>query len=32
VFLVPGLPKDMACYVFGISRMPVLMFAALPGT
>jgi len=21
VFLVPGLPKDMACYVFGISRM-----------
>lgn len=38
VFFVPGLPKDMACYVFGIGRMPGWIFAALstlgrlPGT
>jgi uncharacterized membrane protein YdjX (TVP38/TMEM64 family) len=38
VFFVPGLPKDLACYVFGIGRMPVWTFVAvstlgrLPGT
>ena len=38
VFFVPGLPKDLACYIFGISRMPFWTFAALstparlPGT
>ena len=38
IFLIPGLPKDMACYLFGMSPMPVWVFVAvstlgrIPGT
>jgi uncharacterized membrane protein YdjX (TVP38/TMEM64 family) len=38
IFLVPGLPKDMTCYLFGLSPMPFWVFAVvstlgrLPGT
>ena len=38
IFLTPGLPKDIVCYLFGISPMPFWLFAAastvgrLPGT
>ena len=38
VYLIPGLPKDMACYLFGISPMPLWLFALvstlgrIPGT
>jgi uncharacterized membrane protein YdjX (TVP38/TMEM64 family) len=38
IFLVPGLPKDMACYLFGLSPMPLWVFAVIstfgriPGT
>jgi uncharacterized membrane protein YdjX (TVP38/TMEM64 family) len=38
IYLVPGLPKDMACYLFGLSPMPLWLFALLstlgrmPGT
>ena len=38
IFLVPGLPKDMTCYVFGLSPMPFWVFAVVstvgrvPGT
>ena len=38
IFLIPGLPKDMTCYLFGLSPMPFWIFAAvstlgrLPGT
>ena len=38
VFLIPGLPKDIACYLFGLSPMPFWVFAAVstvgrvPGT
>src|SRR5262249_29433558 len=38
VFLIPGLPKDMTCYLFGLSPMPFWVFALastlgpLPGT
>ena len=27
IFLVPGLPKDMTCYLFGLSPMPFRVFA-----
>jgi uncharacterized membrane protein YdjX (TVP38/TMEM64 family) len=38
VFLIPGLPKDMTCYLFGLSPMPFWAFAVastlgrMPGT
>ena len=38
IFLIPGLPKDIVCYLFGISPMPLWVFAAvstlgrMPGT
>ncbi len=38
IFLIPGLPKDMACYLFGLSPMPFWVFAVVstlgrfPGT
>jgi uncharacterized membrane protein YdjX (TVP38/TMEM64 family) len=38
IFLVPGLPKDMICYLFGLSPMPFWVFALvstlgrIPGT
>jgi len=38
IFLVPGLPKDMACYLFGLSPMPFWIFVLastlgrIPGT
>jgi len=38
IFLIPGLPKDMTCYLFGLSPMPFWIFALvstlgrLPGT
>jgi uncharacterized membrane protein YdjX (TVP38/TMEM64 family) len=38
IFLVPGLPKDMTCYLFGLSPMPFWVFTVvstlgrLPGT
>jgi uncharacterized membrane protein YdjX (TVP38/TMEM64 family) len=38
IYLIPGLPKDMACYLFGISPMPFWVFAVastlgrFPGT
>jgi uncharacterized membrane protein YdjX (TVP38/TMEM64 family) len=38
IFLIPGLPKDIACYLFGISPMPFWVFAVIstlgriPGT
>src|SRR5215831_4814798 len=38
IFLVPGLPKDMTCYLFGLSPMPFWLFAVvstlgrIPGT
>jgi uncharacterized membrane protein YdjX (TVP38/TMEM64 family) len=38
IFLIPGLPKDMTCYLFGLSPMPFWTFAVvstigrLPGT
>jgi uncharacterized membrane protein YdjX (TVP38/TMEM64 family) len=31
IFLIPGLPKDMVCYLFGISPMPVWVFALVSG-
>src|SRR5215813_8837206 len=31
IFLIPGLPKDMVCYLFGISPMPLWVFAAVSG-
>jgi uncharacterized membrane protein YdjX (TVP38/TMEM64 family) len=27
IYLIPGLPKDMACYLFGVSPMPFWVFA-----
>ena len=27
VYLIPGLPKDIVCYLFGISPMPLWVFA-----
>jgi uncharacterized membrane protein YdjX (TVP38/TMEM64 family) len=38
VYLIPGLPKDIMCYLFGISPMPLWVFALvsslgrIPGT
>lgn len=38
IYLIPGLPKDIACYLFGLSPMPFWVFAVLstlgrmPGT
>jgi len=38
IFLIPGLPKDMACYLFGLSPMPFWIFVTvstlgrIPGT
>jgi uncharacterized membrane protein YdjX (TVP38/TMEM64 family) len=38
IYLIPGLPKDMACYLFGISPMPLWVFTLVstlgrsPGT
>ena len=38
IFLIPGLPKDMTCYLFGLSPMPFWIFALastlgrIPGT
>ena len=38
IFLIPGLPKDMTCYLFGMSPMPFWVFAVMstlgriPGT
>jgi len=31
VYLIPGLPKDIVCYLFGISPMPVWVFAIVSG-
>ena len=31
VYLIPGLPKDIVCYLFGISPMPVWVFALVSG-
>ena len=38
IYLIPGLPKDMVCYLFGISPMPLWVFTVVstlgrvPGT
>jgi len=38
IYLIPGLPKDIVCYLFGISPMPFWIFAVvstigrMPGT
>lgn len=38
IYLIPGLPKDMGCYLFGMSPMPLWVFALvstlgrIPGT
>ena len=38
VYLIPGLPKDLGCYLFGVSPMPFWVFAVvstlgrMPGT
>ena len=38
IFLIPGLPKDVVCYLFGMSPMPLWVFALvstlgrIPGT
>ncbi len=38
VYLIPGLPKDMVCYLFGLSPMPFWVFTLIstlgriPGT
>jgi uncharacterized membrane protein YdjX (TVP38/TMEM64 family) len=31
VYLIPGLPKDIVCYLFGISPMPFWVFALVSG-
>jgi uncharacterized membrane protein YdjX (TVP38/TMEM64 family) len=31
VYLIPGLPKDIVCYLFGISPMPLWVFALVSG-
>jgi uncharacterized membrane protein YdjX (TVP38/TMEM64 family) len=31
IYLIPGLPKDIICYLFGISPMPLWLFASLSG-
>ena len=38
IYLIPGLPKDIVCYLFGVSPMPFWVFAVvstlgrMPGT
>ena len=29
IFLMPGLPKDVTCYLFGLSPMPFWVFAVV---
>jgi uncharacterized membrane protein YdjX (TVP38/TMEM64 family) len=31
IYLIPGLPKDVVCYLFGISPMPLWVFAVVSG-
>src|SRR3972149_3783034 len=31
IYLIPGLPKDMVCYLFGISPLPLWVFALVSG-
>lgn len=31
IYLIPGLPKDVVCYLFGISPMPMWVFALVSG-
>lgn len=31
LYLIPGLPKDLVCYLFGISPMPLWVFALVSG-
>jgi uncharacterized membrane protein YdjX (TVP38/TMEM64 family) len=31
IYLIPGLPKDIACYLFGISPMPFWVFTLVSG-
>jgi uncharacterized membrane protein YdjX (TVP38/TMEM64 family) len=31
IYAIPGLPKDMLCYLFGISPMPMWVFAVVSG-
>ncbi len=31
IYLIPGLPKDIVCYLFGISPMPLWVFALASG-
>ena len=31
IFLIPGLPKDIVCYLFGLSPMPLWVFAVVSG-
>ena len=31
IYAIPGLPKDMTCYLFGISPMPMWVFAVVSG-
>jgi uncharacterized membrane protein YdjX (TVP38/TMEM64 family) len=31
IYLIPGLPKDIVCYLFGISPMPLWVFALISG-
>ena len=31
IYLIPGLPKDVVCYLFGISPMPLWVFALVSG-
>jgi uncharacterized membrane protein YdjX (TVP38/TMEM64 family) len=31
IFLIPGLPKDIVCYLFGLSPMPMWVFALVSG-
>jgi uncharacterized membrane protein YdjX (TVP38/TMEM64 family) len=31
VYLIPGLPKDIVCYLFGISPMPLWVFTVVSG-
>jgi uncharacterized membrane protein YdjX (TVP38/TMEM64 family) len=31
LYLIPGLPKDIICYLFGISPMPLWVFALVSG-
>jgi uncharacterized membrane protein YdjX (TVP38/TMEM64 family) len=31
IYLIPGLPKDIICYLFGLSPMPLWVFALVQG-